>query len=269
MTSQARTIAFFGATGGCAANTLAKSLQAGYKCSALARTPSKLLNLLETTHNISKSLLDANLTVVQGNIKSVEDVERALVLHDKLVDIIIFGVGGSPKLALSLVRPITLDDPHVCEEGMKAIVEALRDLKQSGQENAPTVVAISTTGVTDGKRDVPLAMYGLYHYLLSVPHADKRRMELTLIEASATKDSPVGGFVVVRPTLLSDGSARGKDAVRVGWEIPKLVDASGKETELGPALGYRVSRADVGNWIFEEVVQDAPGWNGKCVTLTY
>lgn len=111
-------------------------------------------------------------------------------------------------------------------------------------------------------------MYPLYHWLLQVPHADKRKMEAQLFEAQAASGKVEGAapldFVVVRPTMLTDGECRGLAKLRVGWENP---DTTGD----GPQMGYTVSRKDVGNWIFEEVIKAGKGgrYTNKCVSLTY
>jgi hypothetical protein len=42
---------------------------------------------------------------------------------------------------------------------------------------------------------------------------------------------------------------------------------AGKEQK--PAVGYSIRRADVGRWIFENIIKnDAQGWEGEMVTLT-
>ena len=102
-------------------------------------------------------------------------------------------------------------------------------------------------------------MIPLYHWILAVPHADKKKME-DLVVASGRK------FVLVRPSLLFDGEAKGLDHVKTGIEIP------GNKEEGKHAVGYTIRREDVGKWIFEECVRDNKRWGkweGKCVSLTY
>ena len=65
------------------------------------------------------------------------------------------------------------------------------------------------------------------------------------------------GFTILRPTLLTSGKVKGVKNVKVG-------------TEQKPALGYTISRGDVGTWIFEKlVIGNKSRWNGEKVTLTY
>lgn len=65
-------------------------------------------------------------------------------------------------------------------------------------------------------------------------------------------------FVIVRPSLLTNGKALGGTKIRVG-------------TEERPAVGYTISREDVGRWVFENLVRgdQGPGYVGKKVIITY
>lgn len=99
--------------------------------------------------------------------------------------------------------------------------------------------------------------------MLKEPHADKRAMETLLIESGEA-------FVIVRPTLLKDGSdtedgkTEVKKPIRVGVEDPKAKTLESKE------VGYVITRDDVGRWIFEETLTDHSGkWEGKAVSVTY
>ncbi|KAF2817199.1 uncharacterized protein BDZ99DRAFT_456958 [Mytilinidion resinicola] len=273
MSTTKPTLAFFGATGGCASAALTAALKDNYIATALARTPEKLRKILASTpHSVPSSTLNSALTILAGNVKSVEDVKKALVPPTSpthLVDTIVFGVGALPRINYSLWKPFTLDDPHVCATGTATVLAALTSLADEGIRTTasgekPVFVTISTTGVTDGKRDVPWLLYPLYHWALQVPHEDKKSMEQQLF--GAAKDSKIRNFVVVRPTLLS-GGAQGADKVRSGWEWG-IRGVEGRGKEQGPALGWYVGKTDVGHWIFQEVIKKG-GWEGKCATLTY
>jgi hypothetical protein len=114
---------------------------------------------------------------------------------------------------------------------------------------------------------VPLALRPLYHWVLALPHQDKRAMEAAAVEGALVGDAPLAGFVIVRPSLLMDGKAKGVGKVRVGWERHAKDDA--REAGPGPAVGYTITRADVGRWIFEELVKgNIAEWDGRCVSLT-
>ena len=74
----------------------------------------------------------------------------------------------------------------------------------------------------------------------------------------AERTGVVRAFTAVRPTLLTNGEARGVEKLRVG-------------TEEEPAIGYTISREDVGMWMFEELMKGGgqERWKGKKVSLTY
>ncbi|KAI9739148.1 MAG: hypothetical protein M1834_007361 [Cirrosporium novae-zelandiae] len=249
------TLAFFGATGGCAKACLVHALSAGYDTIALARTPSKLTALLRES-GVKEEDLDNHLTIVDGNVKDTEAVKRALVLNGKVVDIIISGIGSTPKLQFSLFRPVTLHDPTVCNDAVCTILSALSELKCSTK---PLFAMLSTTGITTGPRDVPILYLPIYHWL-AVPHEDKRLAENVLSHHAHKPEQEriIKGYVSIRPTLLADGDSLGIEKVKVGLDDK-------------PALGYRIRRNDVGLWIFEELLKkrSEDKFLNRGVTLTY
>jgi hypothetical protein len=273
--AQQLTLTVFGATGGCAANALVAALRAGVNCVAMVRTPAKLRSILEDQYKVSAKTLDPHLIIVQGNIRSVDDIKHTLSVTGRLPDRILFGVGGSPRLQPSLLAPVTLDDPHVCEEGMKAVISALRfcaaeNIPLGPSGGRPVIIAISTISMST-KRDMPYSFYPLEYWLLNIPRADKMALEKVIFAAAAESSSPLGGFAMVRPPLLTDGEAKGPNKVRAGWVWPddqrKEKLAMGFE-EAGPQIGFSITKADVGEWIFENLIQgDGPSY-GKCWSLT-
>ena len=112
-------IAFFGATGGCCAAALARSLKAGYTClactilprkskriicllttSTVARTPSKLTSQL-LSKGVSQSTITAHLHITEGDVRDIKAVEAALTLDGQIASIILSGIGNN-LLRLSL-----------------------------------------------------------------------------------------------------------------------------------------------------------------------
>jgi hypothetical protein len=340
--SKPRNIAFLGATGGCTLAALTHTLlhlssssstnaqaqarhqHQQYRCIALARTPSKLRNLLLAQDGITPEILSSLLTIVEGDATDREAVKRMLTATStststsddvragarsecndadaevdgvdsggddavQLVDTVISGLGGTPKLQWwSIQQPVTLDNPTICQDAARTLVAALQELlydaageggrwsEREAQEKKktnekPLLAFISTTGIGRGPEDVPFWLRWLYHYVLRVPHEDKRIMESVFLRGSGSGSAGGGGddadremvfrgVVGVRPSLLTGtGDVRdglGMAAVRVGRE---------KE----PAVGYSIKRADVGEWVFREVVErGAEGWEGEMVTLT-
>ncbi|KAF2004628.1 hypothetical protein P154DRAFT_519126 [Amniculicola lignicola CBS 123094] len=269
------TTAFFGATGGSTSSALAHALRDGHTCTALVRTPQKLADMLKTKYSISSSTIDSLLTVIAGDIRDLTAITKALVSPtnpSNLVDNIITGVGTYPKMQLSLLTPLVSSDPSLCEDGMKAILAAMDLLRERGITTAvdgrkPLCLAISSTGVNGKKQDVPLGHRPLYSILGPIAHIDKQKMELALIADAGihTRD-----FIIVRPTLLTDGKPQGYNKVKSGWEWGGKGAASVKNgvQEPGPMLGYTIAREDVGEWIWKKAMKEGE-WAGKCITLAY
>lgn len=254
----------------------------------VVRTPSKLTDMLKE-NEISSELISKHLTIVQGNSKDSVKVTEALKVNNVVADMILSGVGGVPVFKPNPLRP-TLDDPTICQDTVSTILKALRDLhsdpasssysssssspsqqdKQNKEEEKkkkkkkPTLVVISTTGISDSGRDIPLAMIPLYHWSLPIPHKDKKMMEKLLVEEIAkgngddASPAAIENFVAVRPSLLTNGrSALGfGQAIRAG--IDRRQEGGGGKVD-NSAIGYTISRADVGGWIFEELVEDKAG----------
>ena len=111
-------------------------------------------------------------------------------------------------------------------------------------------------------------MIPFYRWILASPHEDKKLLEKAVIAAGRETDSPIGGFIIVRASWMTDGERLGTEKVRTGTETPgKRGSASNNEK---PAIGYSISRQDVGGWIFDEVVEKREEkWVGKYVSLTH
>lgn len=251
MATQTQTIAFFGASGGCGLSALKHALAEGHSCIALCRTASKL------TDQFPKDKYP-NLTVIQGNAHDTVAVSQCLVQPSnpgRLVDHIISSIGSQ-----FIFSKMTLEDPHVCEKGMETLLKALADVRARGASGKPQITVVSTTGISKAGRDLPLFMYGFYRAVLGVPHQDKEAMENKLVSSGET-------FVVVRPSLLVDGEDKDKK-IRVGIEDL----SSGKNTVEKKEWGYTISRADVGRWIYQNLIprgDDEIEYVGKAVSLTW
>ncbi|KAI4160174.1 MAG: hypothetical protein LQ342_005963 [Letrouitia transgressa] len=251
-------IAFFGATGGSTLACLALALEAGHPCSALSRSSSKLRSLL-LDRQIPESTLSAHLTITEGDIRDAAAVSRTLSSSS----LIISGIGAYPKPRTNPLNP-SFQDPIICQDAIATILSALRT---ASSPKKPLLVALSTTGISSRARDVPLVLVPLYAWFLHIPHADKKAMEV-LLETERAKPEPeraIADFVIVRPSLLKDGKRLGAEKVRVGEE---------GEGIMAPAVGYTISREDVGGWVFENVVakgeeEGRKRWGGKMVSLTY
>lgn len=234
----------------------------------MSRSSSKLQNLL-LERNVSQSIIDTHLTVIQGDIRDVQAVARVLnpqpasKTSTKPLYLIISGIGRPPIFSPNPFSP-TFDDPTVCQDAITTIFAALRTLPPSLPK--PVLAALSTTGISSRVRDVPLLMTPLYHWLLAVPHKDKKEME-ALLQAEVAKPAnnkcrAIKDFVIVRPSLLTDGARLGTNKIRVGTEGGEIAS---------PAVGYTISREDVGGWMFDQLVegQGREKYAGKMVSITY
>jgi hypothetical protein len=252
------TVLFLGATGGSTLSALTHTLQAGYPAIALVRDPSKLTSLL-TSAGVPESTLNDLLTIHTGNALDVSAVKKALLIEDptpRLPATIITGLGAAPKFQWSLFHPVTIDQPTLCGTAAATLVSALNELYSEYpalQANKPLLSFGSTTGITKGPEDVPYWMRWLYHIVLYYPHVDKRVREEVFVGAQGKEFRTVIG---VRPTLLTDGEPVGLSKIRVG-------------REQTPELGYTITRKDVGEWIFVNVVKgEGKGWEGEMVSMT-
>jgi hypothetical protein len=290
------TVAFLGATGGCANACLAYTLLNGYKARALARTPAKLTTLLLEQPGITQQMLDNQLEIIQGDATDVESITKTLITNPsetpcKLVSGIISGVGGTPSISfmretkcpkskfwVPALPHIEHSNPNITEQTTRTLLSALNDIAAERFESleayravAPLVTVISTTGHLPGNKDVPLLLRPMYSILLPIPHADKLQMERLLDEDVGLEESGVlgAGVVVVRPSLLTgDHLIPGRDQGQ-GEKKGDRLEVVRVGTERDPAIGYTISRALVGEWIFEELVRGGgKKWVGEKVTLT-
>ncbi|KAF3925744.1 hypothetical protein ABW20_dc0100286 [Dactylellina cionopaga] len=268
MSVPTKSVAFFGATGGSVLASLELSLRSGYHCSALVRSADKLKGLLAKTTPI------ANLRIVEGDALNPVSVRDVLVdpSTNTVVDTIINGLGGHPSGNNPLTW--TFSQPTICEDTTKVIMATLEELKPA---TAPFAFFISTTGV-DNERDVPALALPFYHYSLKVPHIDKGKMEELVVVAG--EKGLFRNWTIIRPSLLTDGEATyGK--IQVGYkdcekskglngELTLAEGGCGWKGVKGQAIGYVISRKDVGAFVFEEgVVHGGDKFKGKKVTLTH
>ncbi|KAL2021774.1 hypothetical protein VTK56DRAFT_6717 [Thermocarpiscus australiensis] len=254
--SSPKTILFLGATGGVALSALRRSLKANHTCIALCRTPSNLASKFP-----SDAPLPPNLHIEQGNAHDVDALMRCLLRLDssssnsppRLVDTIVTSIGSVPTLTGGL------SDPHVCQTGMRALLTALRRCRaEKHAVGTPRIVAVSSTGLSRVERDVPVLMVPLYRTLLAGAHEDKIAMEKELVASGEE-------WTLVRGSFYTNGpETEGK--IRVGLEDPVRGVVESR------AIGYTISREDLGKWIFENCVQLTRGdrkWAGKAVIVTY
>ncbi|KAF9874352.1 fungal specific transcription factor domain-containing protein [Colletotrichum karsti] len=245
----AKTILFLGATGGCGLSALRRSLDAGFTCIALCRTPSKLTSVLSAETY-------PELHVVQGNAHDAEAIAKCLVLpHDatRFVDVVVSTIGAWFEMS-----KMNLEDAHVCEKGMAVLLDTIKKLRaEKNVTGNPRIIGQSSTGISKFGRDTPLVIYPLYKGLLHTPHEDKRALEELLFNCDED-------WTVLRASFLTNGPEVQGYAIKVGVEDP----VDGVE-EL--AIGYTISREDVGKWMFENILNKdgKDRYVRKVATITY
>jgi NAD(P)H-binding len=256
MSAPTKTLAFFGATGGCANTALVLALEAGHSCTALARTPAKLRDML-LANGVSSTAIDSQLRIIKGDAKdeiavratiapssftASATVDGADTAHDysssNTVDTIVSGIGMDPFSS-------SVDGATICQVFARTLLQALDSY---APPRRPFLVAISSTGVTTtGPRDLPIVMRPIYDLLGKV---------MEEVVSKAERERKLRGACVVRPSLLMNWKERRPGEIRVG-------------TEDSPAVGYFVARKDVSRWIFDECIKgNEDEWSGKRVSLT-
>lgn len=89
-------------------------------------------------------------------------------------------------------------------------------------------------------------------------------MEELVIAAVKELRPPIGSFVLVRPSVLTNGRETGLE--RVKWDVEDGGVARG-------AIGYSISRRDVGGFVFEVVVRSFESGKevggGRIYSVTY
>ncbi|KAL8805732.1 MAG: hypothetical protein Q9182_001765 [Xanthomendoza sp. 2 TL-2023] len=222
--------------------------------------------MLKKQRRLSQALLGAKLVIFQGNAKDPQAMKQVVVDEDGQIvaqilslALIIYGqTGGTPKFTPNPLKP-TLDDLHVCEETMASINTALSDIKQSGRVHPmPLLTALSTTSISESL-DTPMMMTPVYHWLGAVPHADKKKLE-NQVEL-AKREGLVREHMIIRPSLLIDSWSYGRKEVKGDWEGK----APGELGE-GAAVGYTITREDVGYFVFDSIIAETGGdYMGKKV----
>lgn len=220
----------------------------------LARTPSKLSALASQYPNL--------LHVIKGDIRDIPSIKETLTVNNQVVDVAISSIGMVFRRQGFGFAP---GDTHICEDGTKHILAALSQIEEEAKiqvsNGGPRLVLLSTTGISDKGRDIPVAMIPLYHWMLSTPHVDKKKMEELVVRSGRR-------WTIIRPSFLGNGAGKGMKRIRISTELPSA--SAEQQKAAGVAIGYTIDREDVALWIVEECVKgDAAKWEGKAVTLTY
>ncbi len=193
-----------GGTGGTGRELLVQSLKRGYQVTAMVRNPSAV------------AVQDSRLTIVQGDVKDLASVERAMVGVEAVVSVLGHRqYYGAPRL-LSL--------------GTHNIMAAMKS------HNVPRIVCATSLGVGDSAGRLGL-LYSLFVVPTVLPFYfwDKARQERMIAESDFE-------WVIVRPGRLTDAPPNGR--ARHGQGVGSFLATQS------------ISRADVAAFMLDQLETD-------------
>lgn len=198
-----------------------------------------------------------NLTIINGSCLKQSDLVKALAPNGQMVDVVVSGVGF--KGSMTYFPPsMKIDNKHICEETVTAVFAALRNIPASAGPK-PLFTTISTTGISKHGRDVPVACLPFYG-MLSTPHKDKSIAEDLVVEEGSRRDEKraISSYLIVRPSLLTNGVYTSMNKIKVGGDRE-------------PAIGYTISRNDVGMFIYNTAIKGFQGSASasRIMSITY
>lgn len=192
-------IALFGATGGTGREVLQQALAAGYDVKVLARTPA----------NLNKN--DDNLSVIAGNVLKPEPVQECVAGTDAVICVLGTRQGDEPVEAA----------------GTAQIIEAMQT------EGVRRLVVVTSLGVGDSKKQVPMFFRALMKTVLRKVMAAKEEQEKLIQESGLD-------WIIVRPGGLTDGPKTGSYTAGLDKSI----------------TGGQVARADVADFVLKQLHED-------------
>ncbi len=174
-----------GATGKTGDQLVRQSLEAGHTVTVFVRSPEKLGDLA------------ARVTVVQGDARNTEALERAL---------------AGQEAVLSAFGPRSIGKNDLQEVYLTNLVGAME------RQNVQRYIGLSAWGAGDSAHKAPLAMKLATKTILKNVFADKNRGEAVVIASNVL-------YTNVRPGRLTDGPALGNvTANQDGKRISKAIN---------------------------------------------
>jgi putative NADH-flavin reductase len=219
-------VAVLGGSKGCSRAMVIQGLEKGqHQYRLLVRNP----NNMDYIEDQKKKI-----TIIQGDALDAKAVKETV----QNTDVIIYSIGSAFDM-----KTRSMVSPGLCHATMAVLLEVLKNLPEN--ERPKRLVVVSTTGL-DNMKEVPYLFQPLYHFLLHAPHEDKKELERLVVD----QDSPIRDWIIVRPSLLTDGKLVGKYRADVGIS------------------GYTVSRQDVGHFLLDQCIEPTT-WINKKVVVTY
>ncbi|CAE6452416.1 unnamed protein product [Rhizoctonia solani] len=209
---------------------------------------------MESDPSMSEYVRNGLAKLVRGDALVREDVQKAwdAASSDGQVDLIFSGIGGDPSFSITQGFIVTPAD--ITTRSMSILLSVVQ-----ASPVRPRLVAITSNGLDHRSHSLlPLALRIFYGWFLRQPHEDKIGLESNIKQATSSEGwlDPKNA-VIVRPALLTSGKCVADtkpNAYRVG-------------EELGSA--WTVSRADVGHFVVEKVLEDWNKWAGKAWVIAY
>lgn len=209
-------IVVFGATGGVGKHLLELALAQGHEVTAFARNPAAVTGK------------DPKLKVVQGDARDAAAVAAAVAGQDVVVSTL--GPSGrDPKKNGSMT---------ICSEATPHILAAMK------QHGVRRFLCVSSVGIGDSKAHAGFLLNKIFAPLfLKEPFADKEKQEAQVMATDLD-------WIIIRPSGLHDGPAKGKYKVAMNGPVPA-----------------RIARADVADFLVKqltgtEYVRKAPSIGG-------
>ncbi|CAE6348249.1 unnamed protein product [Rhizoctonia solani] len=225
-------------------------LAKGNTCTLLLRKP----DAMESDPSMKDYIQNGSAKLVRGDALVREDVQKAVDVAnaDGKLELIFFGIGGDPTF--SLTKGFVITPADITTRSMSILLSVIQP-----SNIRPRLVTITSNGLDDRAHSLlPWPLKIFYSWLLRIPHEDKIGLENNIKQATSSEGwLDLKNTVIVRPALLTDGECVANaqpDAYRVGEELRGT---------------WTVSRADVGHFVVEKVLEDWDKWAGKAWVIAY
>ncbi len=166
-------ILVFGSTGATGQQIVKQALQLGYKVTAFARDPSKVI------------LKHEKLSIVKGDILDYDSIEKAVQSHNAV---------------MSALGIRTFKKNSIMSDGTRNIIKAMQ------QQNIKRFICMSSIGVGNSKEQQS-GLGFLYNKIL-IPYLMKNMFNDKELQEQIIQESNLN-WTIVRPTRLTNGEKTG------------------------------------------------------------
>ncbi|CAE8609626.1 unnamed protein product [Polarella glacialis] len=174
-------IAVFGATGLTGREAVYQALQRGLEVRVLARNPSKLLSPLGSAGTEADQLMsDPKLTVIQGDVTKLEDVEE--VLKSGVTGVVVALGGKTADVGETMLT-----------DGTSNIIAAMKRI------DAKRVAVVTSIGAGDSENQAPFFFKVLMYTMMNKIFKDKNNQEALFLNGIGSELE----YTIVRPGGLT------------------------------------------------------------------